>query len=84
MKDNTEINNFIKVIGLQFEEKYDSEENLRTLWYGRILTMTRTKPRCEDKRADTLYIVSALHGVNHVFSNFIHYVIYIGKRKRQD
>ena len=75
MKDNTEINNLIKVIGLQFEEKYDSEENLRTLWYGRILTMTRTKPRCEDKRADTLY---------HVFSNFIHYVIYIGKRKRQD
>ena len=35
MKNNTEINMLIKVIGLKFEKKYECDEDIQTLWYGR-------------------------------------------------
>ena len=38
--ENAEINNIIKIMGLQFKQKYDSPETLKTLRYGKIMIMT--------------------------------------------
>ncbi|MEQ2218283.1 DNA topoisomerase 2-beta [Xenoophorus captivus] len=38
--ENAEINNIIKIVGLQYKKSYDDPESLRTLRYGRIMIMT--------------------------------------------
>ncbi|XP_078501642.1 DNA topoisomerase 2-alpha isoform X2 [Lissotriton helveticus] len=38
--ENIEINNIIKIMGLQYKKKYDDDESLRTLRYGRLMIMT--------------------------------------------
>ena len=38
--ENAEINNLIKIVGLQYNKKYTSEEDLKSLRYGHIMIMT--------------------------------------------
>jgi len=38
--ENAEINNIIKIVGLQYKEKYTSAESMLKLRYGRIMIMT--------------------------------------------
>lgn len=38
--ENAEINNIIKIMGLQFKEKYDDPQKLSQLRYGKIMIMT--------------------------------------------
>ncbi|XP_020661519.3 DNA topoisomerase 2-alpha [Pogona vitticeps] len=38
--ENSEINNIIKIVGLQYKKSYDDEESLRSLRYGKIMIMT--------------------------------------------
>lgn len=38
--ENAEINNVIKIMGLQFKEKYDDPDKLKTLRYGKLMIMT--------------------------------------------
>ncbi|KAM4706361.1 DNA topoisomerase 2-beta [Rhinophrynus dorsalis] len=38
--ENTEINNIIKIVGLQYKKSYDDQESLKTLRYGKIMIMT--------------------------------------------
>jgi len=38
--ENAEINNIIKIVGLQYKEKYTSPESMVKLRYGRIMIMT--------------------------------------------
>ncbi|XP_029428608.1 DNA topoisomerase 2-alpha [Rhinatrema bivittatum] len=38
--ENMEINNIIKIVGLQYKKTYDDNESLRSLRYGRIMIMT--------------------------------------------
>ncbi|XP_064478636.1 DNA topoisomerase 2-alpha-like [Ornithodoros turicata] len=38
--ENAEINNLIKILGLQYKKKYETEDDLRTLRYGRLMIMT--------------------------------------------
>lgn len=38
--ENAEINNIIKIVGLQYKKNYDDEESLKTLRYGKIMIMT--------------------------------------------
>ncbi|KAG8198803.1 hypothetical protein JTE90_007107 [Oedothorax gibbosus] len=38
--ENAEINNIIKIIGLQYKKKYESIEDLKSLRYGRLMIMT--------------------------------------------
>ncbi|NP_001082502.1 DNA topoisomerase II alpha L homeolog [Xenopus laevis] len=38
--ENAEINNIIKIVGLQYKKNYDDNESLRTLRYGKIMIMT--------------------------------------------
>lgn len=38
--ENDEINNIIKIMGLQYKKKYDSIDDLKTLRYGRLMIMT--------------------------------------------
>ena len=37
--ENAEINNLIKIVGLQYKHKYDSEDSLKSLRYGKIMIM---------------------------------------------
>lgn len=37
--ENAEINALIKIIGLQYRLKYDKDEDMRTLRYGKIMVM---------------------------------------------
>ncbi|XP_028453802.1 DNA topoisomerase 2-beta isoform X2 [Perca flavescens] len=38
--ENAEINNIIKIVGLQYKKSYEDPESLRTLRYGKIMIMT--------------------------------------------
>ncbi|GIY81258.1 DNA topoisomerase 2-alpha [Caerostris extrusa] len=38
--ENQEINNIIKIMGLQYKKKYESMDDLKTLRYGRLMIMT--------------------------------------------
>ncbi|GBM04506.1 DNA topoisomerase 2-alpha [Araneus ventricosus] len=38
--ENAEINNIIKIMGLQYKKKYESVDDLKTLRYGRLMIMT--------------------------------------------
>ncbi|XP_054850787.1 DNA topoisomerase 2-alpha isoform X2 [Eublepharis macularius] len=38
--ENAEINNLIKIVGLQYKKNYDDAESLKTLRYGKIMIMT--------------------------------------------
>ncbi|XP_029954147.1 DNA topoisomerase 2-alpha [Salarias fasciatus] len=38
--DNAEINNIIKILGLQYKKNYSDPESLKTLRYGKIMIMT--------------------------------------------
>ncbi|KAL0271055.1 UNVERIFIED_CONTAM: hypothetical protein PYX00_008283 [Menopon gallinae] len=38
--ENAEINNLIKILGLQYKRKYENEEDLKTLRYGKLMIMT--------------------------------------------
>ncbi|ETE68670.1 DNA topoisomerase 2-alpha, partial [Ophiophagus hannah] len=38
--ENAEINNIIKIVGLQYKKNYDDEESLKSLRYGKIMIMT--------------------------------------------
>jgi len=38
--ENAEINNLIKILGLQYKKKYESREDMKTLRYGKMMIMT--------------------------------------------
>lgn len=38
--ENAEINNIIKILGLQYKKNYTDPESLKTLRYGKIMIMT--------------------------------------------
>lgn len=38
--ENQEINNLIKILGLQYKKKYNTEEDMKTLRYGKLMIMT--------------------------------------------
>ncbi|KAB7496963.1 DNA topoisomerase 2-alpha [Armadillidium nasatum] len=38
--ENAEINNIIKILGLQYKKKYDSDDDVKTLRYGKLMIMT--------------------------------------------
>lgn len=38
--ENAEINNVVKIMGLQFNKKYEDSDSLKTLRYGRLMIMT--------------------------------------------
>lgn len=38
--ENAEINNIVKILGLQYKKKYETIEDLKTLRYGKLMIMT--------------------------------------------
>nr|NVI79291.1 topoisomerase 2 [Cucujiformia] len=38
--ENAEINNLVKILGLQYKKKYTTDADLRTLRYGKVMIMT--------------------------------------------
>ena len=38
--ENAEINNVVKIMGLQFKEKYDDPDKIKSLRYGKLMIMT--------------------------------------------
>lgn len=38
--ENAEINNIIKILGLQYKKKYNSLDDMKTLRYGKVMIMT--------------------------------------------
>lgn len=61
--ENAEINNIIKIIGLQYRQKYDSPESLKSLRYGRLMIMT-------DQDQDGSHIKGLL--INFIHHNWPH------------
>lgn len=42
--DNAEINNLIKILGLQYKKKYNNKDDMKSLRYGKIMIMTDQDP----------------------------------------
>lgn len=42
--ENAEINNIIKIVGLQYKKSYDDPDSLKSLRYGKIMIMTDQVP----------------------------------------
>ncbi|XP_055328560.1 DNA topoisomerase 2-alpha-like [Paramacrobiotus metropolitanus] len=40
LMENAEINSIVKILGLQYKRKYDSEDDLKSLRYGKLMIMT--------------------------------------------
>lgn len=59
--ENAEINNLIKIVGLQYNKKYSSEEDLKSLRYGHVMIMT-------DQDQDGSHIKGLL--INFIHSNW--------------
>ena len=38
--DNAEISSIVKILGLKFGKKYESEDDVKTLRYGRVMIMS--------------------------------------------
>ena len=57
--ENQEINNIIKIMGLQYKIKYEDPESLRTLRYGKLMIMADqvTEADGRSKFAVLIYIV---------------------------
>lgn len=47
--ENAEINNIIKIVGLQYKKSYDDEDSLKSLRYGKIMIMTDQVGSCREK-----------------------------------
>ena len=59
--DNAEINNLIKILGLQYNKKYSSADDLKSLRYGHVMIMT-------DQDQDGSHIKGLL--INFIHSNW--------------
>ena len=59
--ENAEINSLIKILGLQYNKKYSSVEELKSLRYGRLMIMT-------DQDQDGSHIKGLL--INFIHSNW--------------
>ena len=59
--ENAEINNLIKILGLQYNKKYASEDDLKSLRYGHVMIMT-------DQDQDGSHIKGLL--INFIHSNW--------------
>lgn len=46
--ENAEINALIKIIGLQYRLKYDTDEDMKTLRYGKIMVMADQVNYCHN------------------------------------
>jgi DNA topoisomerase-2 len=40
ISENAEINNIVKILGLKYKKKYETDEDMRTLRYGKLMVMT--------------------------------------------
>lgn len=56
MADNAEINALLKILGLQYKMKYDQDDHMKTLRYGKVMVMAdqvrRKRERENEEEAD--------------------------------
>ena len=39
IQENVEINALLKILGLQYKKKYDTDDDMKTLRYGKVMIM---------------------------------------------
>lgn len=73
--ENAEINNIIKIVGLQYKKSYDDAESLKTLRYGKIMIMTDQVSlkiiACLQFMSRDCFMYVFMHKYMHKFLQFI-------------
>lgn len=59
--ENAEINNLIKILGLQYKKKYETRDDLKTLRYGKMMIMT-------DQDQVKLYIYMYVYKIVNIYN----------------
>lgn len=68
--ENAEINNIIKIVGLQYKKDYEDEESLKSLRYGKIMIMTDQVRRGIQLLGLTSYVHCTLLHTSHIYFYF--------------
>lgn len=65
--ENAEVNALLKIIGLQYRLKYDKDEDMKTLRYGKVMVMADQVCSMESRKFSEKFCYQKTFYSNEIF-----------------